>query len=153
MNHILMTVLASPLAFAQEAAPAAPTAPEAPAAEAPAAPATGDVHATLARRTMATLNELTAVLGGVVDTESAEKALPQAKALAAELQAIEAEADKVPAPTPEQAQKLEQELGAEIGASIQGFADVIVRLLDTGFAGSDALKETLMPMIQALGAE
>lgn len=102
----------------------------------------------IGHETVVLLSELTTTLEGVTDKASADAAVPQVKELAARMQALQAQAQALPKPAPEQEVFFRENMNtAEVRQAVQKFMAALLKLAQTDAYGSEELISALTGMV------
>lgn len=151
MLHLHSHALAAAAALASAALPlgAEPEPVDAPQPPPPAAPAPEeDGYVRAGRATVQLLNELTGVLNGVHDRETADAAVPRVQEISGRLQELRRQTRELPKPRPSQEEFCKKHLGdREARAAVQGLMISLLNLAQTQAYGSEELLDALTKMV------
>lgn len=102
----------------------------------------------IGQETVSLLNDLTATLEGVNDKATADAAIPRVQEISARMKALQAEAQTLPKPGPEQEALFREQMNtAEVRQAVQQFMGALLKLAQTDAFGSEELISALTGMV------
>lgn len=102
----------------------------------------------IGQETVSLLNDLTATLEGVNDKATADAAIPRVQEISARMKALQAEAQALPKPGPEQEALFREQMNtAEVRQAVQQFMGALLKLAQTDAFGSEELISALTGMV------
>lgn len=102
----------------------------------------------IGQETVSLLNDLTATLEGVNDKATADAAIPRVQEFSARMKALQAEAQALPKPGPEQEALFREQMNtAEVRQAVQQFMGALLKLAQTDAFGSEELISALTGMV------
>lgn len=145
-NILLVSLLAAPMVLADISLGGTPLQPSSQSAGADA-----QEYITMAREVLNCVNELTGILTGVSNKETADAAAPKVDGITTRLLTLQAKSEGMPMPTPEVEMQVRSSMNVqEVQKTVSDFLGAVIKLGMSNAYGSDALMNALGPIMNAM---
>ena len=108
-------------------------------------------YISMAHEVLGCVNELTGILTGVANKETADAAAPKVDAITTRLLTLQTKSESMPAPTPEVELQVRNSINVqEVQKTASDFLGAIIKLGMSNAYGSEALLNSLAPIMNAM---